>query len=70
MNGYLSLDNKTSRDFNYLAPYMSAMDLSGPGEITDNIKWPAPVVLTISNWFHSEQEIDEEKLKRMTALFI
>ena len=65
LSGYLALDNKTSEGFEFLAPHQSAMDLSGPGEVTENNGWPAPVVITVSNWYHSDCEVDPEKLQLM-----
>ena len=70
LSGYLALDRKVSEGFEYLAPHQSAMDITAPGQVTDNNKWPTPVIMTIHNWYHFEADVDPGKLEAMSAFVV
>ena len=69
LNGYLPLDKDVAEALKYFAPHMSAMELSEQGAVTDNNAWPAPVISTVSNWYHSPVEVDPCKLAVMQQFY-
>lgn len=70
LSGKLALDAKVSEGFEYLAPHQSAMDIAAPGRVTENNKWPTPVIMTVHNWYHSNKEIDAVKFEKMKAFMV
>lgn len=52
LNGMLILDDVMYRSMQRLAPHHGVLDLTRPRKLSRNIKIPAPVVATMSNWLH------------------
>lgn len=68
-NGTLSIDHMTTEQLARLAPHMSACGLDGVRQLAKNMAIPGPVVSTISNWLHWEEEpLTEEQQREMDTI--
>lgn len=54
LNATLIPDKRLYEHCKRLSPHLSSLDLRRPRAISNNLKMPAPVVMTISNWLHSD----------------
>lgn len=55
MNLHLLLTKEVCEDVHGLEPYHNVLGLSGPNEISNNIKFPKTLVTTFANFFNSVQ---------------
>lgn len=56
MNVNLILDHYMHTRMARLEPHLSVLDLGRPKAISRNIKLPAPVIVTISNWMYQDRQ--------------
>lgn len=59
-----------TNDLRHLAPHKSTFDLNEPRIVSGSLAMPKPVVASISNWLHSTEEVDKQKLLRMNELYV
>lgn len=50
------LDSKEHDEFSRLAPHLGVMDTHAPFKVSGNIKIPGPVMSTIANWMHFNED--------------
>lgn len=68
LNATLCLDEWTTEQLRFLAPHMSVFDLNAPRQVSKNLSMPKPVVATIANYIHREEEVDPVKLSLMDQI--
>lgn len=73
MNIILALDNVTSEQLETLAPHKNMYDLNVPRTLSNAASLPKPVISTISNWIHYQEQHkqpDSDKLHFLESLSI
>ena len=70
MSFILLLDNNMARLTETLQPQFSAMDLSRPFQLSEDITQSKPVFATTSNYFTYQTDIDLDKRARMEQMFV
>lgn len=55
MNIYLLTTKRMTEHADNLKPYQSVLGLSGPNDISSNIKFPKTIVSTLSNWLADQE---------------
>lgn len=70
INFTLSLDYKTEKALEPLAPHKSTFDLNSPRKVSSNLSMPKPAIATQANWLEAGEDDDRmaEKLARFEAL--
>lgn len=53
MNLYLLVTKKMVKAVYPLEPYHNVLGLSGPNEMSNNIKFPKTIISTLSNWINN-----------------
>ena len=56
----LILDRKMYERLSRLEPKFYAFDTGAPNRISGNLKLPAPVISTIANWMHEDDDDNTE----------
>jgi hypothetical protein len=68
LNFSICIDNFLADKWKTLEPHYNVFEATTPLEISDNISIPKPVISSISNWIHTEGEVDPHKYAQMQRL--
>ena len=69
LNYSIAIDSHLGNLWKTLEPHNNVFLANSPGNISNNISIPKPVISTISNWLETIDPVDPVKLERMYQLF-